>query len=108
MTASGGAGARRGAVSLGDTAQGSSAERSNGPAEKPIAQELPKQPLPGQIKPDAKGRCPTKQIAINGGCWVKVDAALEDCHGNLFVYRGGCYLPMLTRGRVPTSAPRER
>jgi hypothetical protein len=108
MAAGGGADARRGAISVGDTALSSSSEREKAPAEKPVAQELPKNPLPGQSKPDAKGRCPPKQIAINGGCWLKVDLAPEDCPENLFVYQGGCYLPMFTRGRVPTSAPQER
>jgi tRNA A-37 threonylcarbamoyl transferase component Bud32 len=105
MAARGVSDARRSAVALGDTAPGSSAERAKSPTEELIAQELPKQPLPGQRTPDAKGRCPRRQIAINGGCWTRVDAALEDCHGNAYVYQGGCYLPMFTRGPVPTSAP---
>jgi hypothetical protein len=101
--------ARRGAVSLGDTAQSASAERAKAPSEEPIAQELPKTPLPGQLKPDAKGQCPKGMIAINGGCWLKTDVEPELCLGNGFVYRGSCYLPFLVSGgRAPTSAPRER
>ena len=69
---------------------------------------MPKQPRPGQLKPDAKGRCPGKQLAINGGCWMKVDVTPEYCHGNVFLYQGGCYIPMFTQGRVPAAAPRER
>jgi hypothetical protein len=106
--APGGAEARREAVSLGDTALKSSAESAKAPGEERIAQELPKQPLPGQLKPDAKGRCPAKQVAINGGCWGKVDVSPEYCHGNVYVYRGGCYMPISSvPGRLPTSAPRE-
>jgi hypothetical protein len=99
---------QRRTVALGDTARNVSGELAKASAAAPIAQELPKQPLPGQLKPDAKGRCPTKQIAINGSCWTKVDVAPEYCHGNLFTYQGGCYLPMFTRGREPTSDPWDR
>jgi hypothetical protein len=70
-----------------------------------IAEELPKQPVPGQLKPDAKGRCRKKQIAINGGCWRKVDLDPDECHGNVYVYQGGCYFPITVSGRQPTSAP---
>jgi serine/threonine protein kinase len=96
------------AVSLGDTAQNSSAARPKDPATSAIAQELPKTPLPGQLKPDANGRCPTKLIAINGGCWVKVELNSEECPSNGFKYRGGCYMPFLVSQREPTSAPQAR
>jgi hypothetical protein len=99
---------RRRSVSLGDTSLSTQPEREESADKEPIAQEIPKQPLPGQRRPDAKGRCPNRQVAINGGCWAKVDAAPEDCHGNMYLYQGSCYLPMFTRGRVPTSAPPER
>jgi hypothetical protein len=101
-------GAQRGAVSLGDTARSSSVERAKTPGEGVIAQELPTQPLPRQLQPDAKGQCPKGLIAINGGCWAKVGVELKDCLGNGFVYRGGCYVPFFATAREPTSAPRER
>jgi serine/threonine protein kinase len=100
-----GAEARRGPVSLGDTARSSSAEPEQATTKKPIARDMPKDPLPGQRRPDSKGRCPNRQVAINGACWTKVDAAPEDCQGNMVTYQGGCYLPMFTQGRVPTAAP---
>jgi hypothetical protein len=99
---------RERAVSLGDTALSAQPEREKTATGEPIAQEMPKQPLPRQRRPDSKGRCPNRQVAINGGCWTKVDAAPEDCAENMYLYQGGCYLPMFTRGRVPAAAPRER
>jgi hypothetical protein len=93
------------AVSLGDTALKPSAAPTKDPTEKAIVLEVPKQPQPGQRRPDAKGRCPKKQIAINGGCWLKVDLDPEDCHGIVFTYQGGCYMPIKASGPVPTSAP---
>ncbi|HEX8704200.1 MAG TPA: serine/threonine-protein kinase [Myxococcaceae bacterium] len=99
---------RRREVSLGDTALSCQPEREKASTGEPIAQEMPQQPLPGQRRPDSKGRCPDRQLAINGGCWTKVDVTPEHCHGNVYLHQGGCYLPMFTRGRVPTSAPPER
>jgi hypothetical protein len=99
---------RRDAVSLGDTALNASAALAHEPARGAIAQELPKKPLPGQHKPDANGRCPNKQLTINGGCWLKVDFAPAECAGNGFTYRGGCYIPFLVSPREPTSAPQQR
>ncbi len=99
---------RRRAVSLGDTALNSSTEREKAPAEEPIVREMPTQPQPGQLKPDAKGRCSGKQLVINGGCWAKVDAAPEYCHLSGYEYQGGCYMPTSAPRRAPTSAPGKR
>jgi hypothetical protein len=99
--------AQLGAVSLGDTALSSSAKRAKVPAEEVIAQELPEKPLPGQIRPDAKGQCRKGLIAINDGCWLKAGVELDACPGNGYVYRGGCYVPFFVSAREPTSAPRE-
>jgi serine/threonine protein kinase len=95
------------AVSLGDTALNQSTPLTKAPAQKAIVLEVPKQPRPGQRRPDAKGRCPDMQIAINGACWAKVLLRPEDCHGNVFTYQGGCYMPINAPGPVPTSAPSE-
>jgi hypothetical protein len=70
-----------------------------------VAEELPKL-LPGQLKPDAKGRCRQGLHAINGGCWMKV--GLEECREDgfaYFIYKGTCYLPVFPRARQPSSAP---
>jgi serine/threonine protein kinase len=95
------------AVSLGDAAQSSSAEPVKNPDKSVIALEIPKHPLPGQLKPDAKGNCHKKQVAINGGCWRKVDLDLDECRGNGTVHQGGCYVPIFEPGRRPAAAPWE-
>jgi serine/threonine protein kinase len=95
-------------VSLGEAALSASSARDTPSAQEAITDEFPEQPFPWQLKPDAQGRCPKRQIAINGGCWAKVDFALEDCPGNGFVYQGGCYVPARATAKVPTSAPRKR
>jgi serine/threonine protein kinase len=94
-------------ASVGDTALSSSAAPVKEPARGVIALELPKQPLPGQLTPDAKGRCRKKQIPINGGCWVKVDFTADECPGTGYVHQGECYVPIFVPGRQPTSAPQK-
>ena len=69
-----------------------------------IEQEPPPEPLPEQVRPDAKGRCPgRKQIAINGGCWVEYPAAnAGECEQNGQVpFKGRCYGPALKSRRKP-------
>ncbi len=72
-----------------------------------LAEETPPEPLPGQARPDAKGRCPHKQqVALNGGCWARVPLEREECEatgGSIF--KGMCYLPMTASMRSPTSSP---
>jgi len=95
-------------VSLGDSVPVSSDGPEKTSVQEGIAQQLPKDPLPGQIKPDSSGRCRKGLIAINGGCWAKVDAVPEDCTGNGYVYQGSCYVPFYGPKSEPTSAPQER
>jgi serine/threonine protein kinase len=92
-------------ASLGEAALNSSETAAEAPSSKTIALEIPSQPLPGQLKPDAKGRCPEELVPINGGCWGKVLMDVKNCRGNAHVYRGGCYLPAFEPVRKPTSAP---
>jgi hypothetical protein len=78
------------------------------PAREIVAVEVLPKPLPGQLKPDAKGQCRKGQHAINGGCWMKVELGdLEDCKGmgNSFEYKGGCYAPIFPPAREPAAAP---
>jgi len=95
-------------VSLGDNALNSSKAVEKEPSPRAVALDLPKQPLPDQRKPNAKGRCPDEQIPINGGCWAKVPLKVDECPGNLFLYQGGCYAPAIEPVRKPTSAPQPR
>ncbi len=73
-------------------------------SEVPAEDTLP-EPLPGQTRPDAKGRCPHKhQVAINGGCWVALEP--EKCEAlNRNLYKGACYVPVIPPGRPSTSTP---
>jgi hypothetical protein len=100
--------AERDAVSLGEDALSSSAALEKSSPKGVIAAEVPATPLPGQRRPDAQGRCPNKQIAINGGCWLKVDFTPEECLATGYLHRGGCYVPIMLSSNVPTSAPQER
>jgi hypothetical protein len=98
-------GKESGSISLGDSALASSEPLGKGPDGKGVAQEVPPQPLPWQIKPDANGRCRKGQFAINGGCWWKLDIDIDDCKGSAFTHKRGCYAPVLAPPREPTSAP---
>ena len=108
QSAPGGTRKKKDAVSLGDTALSPSEEAAKSPTQQGIAVEVPKEPLPKQLKPNSKGRCPQEQVPINGGCWGKVVVDAEHCHGNLYVYKDGCYVPIYERVRRPTSAPQQR
>jgi serine/threonine-protein kinase len=94
-----------GAVAVGDstlTAPVASGHAASGRT--PIGLDMPSKPLPGQIRPDARGRCPRPtMVAINGGCWMKVDVSLETCRAFAYVYQGGCYEPAAPLGPPATS-----
>ncbi len=74
-------------------------------AKESLAEGTLPEPLPGQARPDAKGRCPHKrQVTLNGACWVVVEMEREKCEalsGRLF--EGTCYVPVILPGRPPTS-----
>jgi hypothetical protein len=79
---------------------------------KPLAQESPPEPRPGQLRPDKRGRCPGgKQVPINGGCWLEqLPMSAEECVENSSVpFKGKCYAPALAPPRKPqpTSNPSE-
>jgi hypothetical protein len=101
-----------GQVDAGTAGLGETAATSTGDAPEPsfseaLAEETPPEPLPGQARPDAKGRCPLKQqVALNGGCWAQVSLAREECEergGSIF--KRACYLPIVPPKRSPTSGP---
>ncbi|HLL06995.1 MAG TPA: serine/threonine-protein kinase, partial [Myxococcaceae bacterium] len=98
----------RGTVAVGDTARSSSVESEKKTPKSTIAMEFPKKPRPGQLRPDANGRCPAKKVLLNGGCWIKVDFTPEECLVNGYAYQGACYLPVYESSPSPTSAPQER
>ncbi|WP_225408821.1 serine/threonine protein kinase [Stigmatella hybrida] len=97
-----------GTAGLGDEAVATSMETSFAPSVPGGSPEdtLP-EPTPGQVRPNAKGRCPhPKQIAREGGCWVKMVLNRDECEMlNGVVLNGTCYVPVPHRERQPTSQP---
>jgi hypothetical protein len=73
---------------------------------KAVTEDTLPEPLPGQLRPNAKGRCVHKlQISFNGGCWV-VESDRERCEAlSGHVYKNTCYVPVIPPGRPPTSQP---
>jgi serine/threonine-protein kinase len=100
-----------GSVAVGDTVLTAPVASPHTPsAGTLIAMEVPPKPMPGQVRPNAQGRCPFKNLVIiNGGCWMKVDDDSEDCTGteNGFVYQGACYMPAMKPLPPATSNPPE-
>ncbi|WP_245767910.1 serine/threonine protein kinase [Stigmatella erecta] len=72
-----------------------------------LAEDTLPTPVPGQMRPNAKGRCPhNQQIALNGGCWVELER--EKCEALNILYKtaqGTCYVPVFSPKRPPTSVP---
>jgi hypothetical protein len=101
----GGSNAQSDEVSLGESAVSSSGAPAKAPQDA-IAKELPKEPRPGQLRPDEKGHCRKKQVAINGGCWLKLDLEPEQCRGHdVYLHQAGCYFPVPASQPQPTSEP---
>jgi serine/threonine-protein kinase len=79
--------------------------------ESPLAQALPAEPFPGQIRTDARGRCPDPgMLPVNGGCWIKISKDPKECAESeySYEYKGGCYMPAFRiRSRPATSSPPE-
>jgi serine/threonine protein kinase len=79
---------------------------------KPVAQDSPPEPRPGQMRPDKRGSCPGRtQVRINGGCWMAIPSATaEECkESGYLLLKGKCYAPTLEppQKSVPTSSPPE-
>jgi eukaryotic-like serine/threonine-protein kinase len=98
-------------IDLGEQAPAEPLTPKQAPAErKAIGEGQPPKPIPGQVTPDAKGRCPgSKQIPLNGGCWAEFPAAdARECEQNGYEYfKDRCYAPALDKRRKgqPTSEP---
>jgi eukaryotic-like serine/threonine-protein kinase len=99
-----------GVIYVGDTATASASSWVQPAGGKGIALEVPPKPLPGQLKPDGNGHCRKGLVALNGGCWLKVEVGdLENCQvvKNGVVFKASCYAPIFPSTREPTSAPVE-
>ncbi|HZI12717.1 MAG TPA: serine/threonine-protein kinase [Myxococcus sp.] len=99
-----------GTVGLGDSVLTAPVASPQVPFSKsPVAEELPEKPLPGQLRPDARGRCPEKSLVpIHGGCWIRVGEDLKECRSYSYIHKGTCYVPALNiQPRPATSGPAE-
>jgi eukaryotic-like serine/threonine-protein kinase len=98
---------------LGEEAAAASMEQApHSPPQEVMAEDAPPEPQPGQIRPDAEGRCPRKeQTPINRGCWLELSLDSEACKGNGGrIFKKKCYLPVppIPLERPPTSSPPEK
>jgi len=94
------------------TSTGTQAPTAPPTDKKPVAQNSPPEPRPGQPRPDEKGQCPgPRQVPINGGCWLEsLPMSVEECVANSYVpFQGKCYAPALAPAKKtqPTSSPPE-
>ncbi|MBN1206478.1 MAG: hypothetical protein JXB05_16445, partial [Myxococcaceae bacterium] len=100
-----------GTSGLGDDAATASTALSPAPSVPGVrAEDTLPEPLPGQVRPDAKGRCShPRQVPLGGGCWVKTSLDREECEvlkpNGGYMFKGTCYMPVLLHGRQPTSEP---
>ncbi len=98
-----------GTVGLGSAASTVSVESApDASVPEMMAEDSLPEPLPGQTRPDSKGRCPGKgQLALNGGCWILLTLEREECEESGYVFTSRCYGPVLShpRKRQPTSHP---
>ncbi len=102
--------AKVGTAGLGDAATASAMEKPPAVSSaEALSEDSPPEPVPGQVRPDPKGRCPGKgPVSLNGGCWWEAKGEPESCQeleGQMF--KGTCYVPVITHGRKrpPTSVP---
>ncbi|WP_434386222.1 hypothetical protein [Melittangium boletus] len=65
-----------------------------------VAKPMPPKRMKGQQAPPC-GASPT-QVLLNEACWVALDAQ-PPC-GDFYEYEGRCYVPVVERRRLPTSA----
>jgi serine/threonine protein kinase len=98
-----------GTAGLGDAVSPSSAEESPGSSDpEAVTEDTLPELVPGQVRPDATGRCPHKrQVALNGGCWVPI--AIDACEadgGHLF--KGRCYVPAIPSKRQRPFSPSQK
>jgi len=99
-------------VGLGEAAAAALTESAPLPpsGQEVMAEDTPPEPVPGQMRPNAKGRCPHKgQSSLNGGCWLQIALSRELCEesgGQMF--RGMCFMPIILRQRPPTSSPPDK
>jgi hypothetical protein len=93
-----------GTAELADTAVSGSESAKEGREPKPggFRLEVPKDPRPGQLRPP----CKPPRVVINGGCWGHLIGERPPCGDGAYEWGDGCYWPVMTTSRKPTSEPR--
>ncbi|RYZ47005.1 MAG: hypothetical protein EOO72_00595, partial [Myxococcaceae bacterium] len=66
----------------------------------PDRYRVPDEPFKGQ----KEAPCGAQETAINGGCWLKLDAQVP-CPKQAGEWKGGCYIPVSGAKRDSVSAP---
>jgi eukaryotic-like serine/threonine-protein kinase len=95
-----------GTTGLGEALSSASTVDAPEPSLPAMAEEPLPEPMPGQTRPDAKGRCRHKrQVALNGACWVPFDPEACEALANGQMFKDRCYVPDLPRKRSSTSQP---
>jgi eukaryotic-like serine/threonine-protein kinase len=67
-----------------------------------VSLDIPRQPFPGQRQPP----CERPQLALHGGCWIRVSGVDAPCGANYYEWKKGCYVPMFPPPRPQTSHPK--
>ena len=89
---------------LANTAVSGSESAKEGHEPKPggFRLEVSKVPRPGQLRPP----CKPPRVEINGGCWGHLIGERPPCGDGAYAWEDGCYWPVMTSSRTPTSEPR--
>jgi hypothetical protein len=90
-----------GTTGLGDKGVKAQLETQEEPTSvKAVAKEVPKQPLPGQLR----APCGRGEVEIRGGCWAPWTTLTPPCGEKAYEWNGACYWPLIKGSqRVPTS-----
>lgn len=95
-----GSGADGGTIGVGDTMLASVIRQDPLPPHvRGIKVDMPPQPLNGQHRPP----CEEGEVALHGGCWVKLDVKPPKCAKYAYELDGGCYIPVIKSPRPDTS-----
>ena len=71
------------------------------PMQHGLREEVPKKPLPNQIRPP----CEKPMVEIQGGCWVGPNQQKPPCKHPSYEWKGRCYWPMHSFQEPATSSP---
>jgi hypothetical protein len=92
-----------GATGLGDTPLSAPTSVSPpAPTQEEICAEMPKEPMPGQLR----SPCKRSMVEINGGCWTgPIEGESAPCGNKSYEWKGQCYWPVAAPRQPTTSDP---